>query len=484
MLFKTQLAMLFGALFLVLACFPDDAATLSSPMMPGEESQNSRLVAFDGHSAVANTAPPVDMPRAWETPSLDWHSIDYNPPTLTPEDMAEPWTPPHPKTLYMPSHHTPALEEFIQDSNDIAKVKLLGVEDHVIDLGGTKGYTIQMALKFEVLEWLKGGNGNSPIWGLVGMEGVKSPTIEEARWKADYHQKRRRTDWDDRNAVVFFMPYDTGIPDHYDFGWLSIEPSFHPWIRWLPATSSWAVSGESGGQKFLWEYPSTAFPGQSDSSGASGASDAGIVSLNELRRMVGLTESEIKKRERSVLGYAVVNSSPPPSIGLEYFAANSHTSPQGNWIELIWSGDPVGSGVTGYRILRRAQADSSFIQLHDAPANGPPIYEDGDVKPETKYIYRLRAYNADGDIADARVAITTVAELEPLDAPSAPTSTPPAPSAATATSTPTATATATPTPATAPSDGDAPNAPTPTPTPTATPTATPEPPPPGGVSGQ
>jgi len=34
---------------------------------------------------------------------------------------------------------------------------------------------------------------------------------------------------------------------------------------------------------------------------------------------------------------------------------------------------------------------------------------------ETKYIYRLRAYNVEGDIADARVAITTVAEIELLE---------------------------------------------------------------------
>ena len=128
--------------------------------------------------------------------------------------------------------------------------------------------------------------------------------------------------------------------------------------------------------------------------------------------------------------------------------------------------------MTGYRILRRAQADSSFIQLADVVADGINTHYDDtlNIKPETKYIYRLRAYNADGDIADARVAITTVAELEPLHGPAAPTATP--------------TATATPAPAAAPSDGGAPPAPTPTPTATATPTATPEPPPPGGVTGQ
>ena len=86
-------------------------------------------------------------------------------------------------------------------------------------------------------------------------------------------------------------------------------------------------------------------------------------------------------------------------------------------VELYWDRIHDADNVLGHRILRRKQSDSAFIELADMPVDGDTFYEDmQDIQPETNYIYHLRAYGENGDIANARIAITTVAALEPLDA--------------------------------------------------------------------
>ena len=110
-------------------------------------------------------------------------------------------------------------------------------------------------------------------------------------------------------------------------------------------------------------------------------------------------------------GFMVVDESLPSETGIDHLSARTRP----NWIELIWQMSFNAPDVTGYRILRRKQTDSEFIELADIPITEEGYYRDmRDIQPETKYIYRLRAYGASGDIADARIAITTVADLEPL----------------------------------------------------------------------
>ena len=412
-------------------------------------------------------------------------------------DMSKPWSPSVNSEGYAMLSSLPHIDErtpeiMMQWSGAIARVRLLEVEEKVhhpsTDLTD-KPYSVGMVFKFRVLEWIRGGNNEVITRGEIGIELADGDTEEEARWKAKYYFDARDSQFDNRDAILMFQDVPPDKDNVYSIGCLCVNDSFSPWARWLPLASPSEVSGSNEEQRFLWRtYINPYRP-----SGVAGQSEENTISLNVLRRLAGLSEKDLDERSRSVLGYAVVNESPPAEMDLDHFAAISRTHGSDNWIDLAWANlGTADSGVEGYRILRRKQSDGNFIELANVSANSlTGHYEDGrDIQPETKYIYRLRAYGKDGGIADARVAITTVAALESLDAPTAspttiPTATPTLAPAATATQTaaPTAIpeATATPTP-----DILASNTPTPTATATIEPTltATPEPPPSGGVTGQ
>ena len=398
-------------------------------------------------------------------------------------DMSEPWTPP----VSMVQVHEPSdsrsPEEMTLLSGGIARVRMLDVEEVALHPGlNGNAYSVRMVFKFRVLEWLKGGNGEETILGGVGLD-AHGDTLEEAHWKAAYFFDNRDAQFDDKEAILMFQDVPLGEDNTYSIGCLCFGNAGSPWARWLPLASSSEVSGANEGQSFTWRtwfnpYSSSDAAGQSDES-----TIESIISLSVLRRLSALSDEALEKRSRSMMGHAAVNESTPEEMDINYFAAFSDTWGADNWITLLWEnlGNP-DSGIEGYRILRRKQSDANFVELADIPIDSltnidePPYEDRRDIQPETKYIYRLRAYGANGDIADARVAITTVAALEPLDAgtatpPAVPTATPTLAPAATATQTSTATATATPEP-------------TPTYTPEPTPTATYEPPPPGGVIGQ
>ena len=405
-------------------------------------------------------------------------------------DMSEPWEPPVSLVQAHQPDDTRSPEEMTLLSGAIARVRMLDVEEVALHPGFSgSAYSIQMVFKFKVLEWLKGGNGEEIILGAVALE-ANGNTLEESRWKAAYYFDNRDTQFDDKEAILMFQDVSIGGDNLYSIGCLCFGNAGSPWARWLPLASSSEVSGSSGGQRFLWRTWFNPYS-ISDIAGQSGES---TISLKMLRQLSALSHEALEKRTRSVMGYAVVNELVPEEMDINYFAALSDTRGTDNWITLLWDnlGDP-DSGVEGYRILRRKQSDANFIELADISLDTlrgltAPYEDRRDIQPETKYIYRLRAYGANGGIADARVAITTVAALEPLDAPTAtpttvPTATPTLAPAATATQTATPTAiseaTATPTPDTLASD-------TPTATATIEPTltATPEPPPSGGVTGQ
>ncbi len=389
-------------------------------------------------------------------------------------DMSEPWAPPVSLVQVHQPSDSRSPEEMTLLSGDIARVRLLDVEEMTLHPGlSGSAYSVKMIFKFRVLEWLKGGNDEESILGAVALD-ANGNTLEEARWKAAYFFDNRDARFDDREAILMFQDVPIGEDNAYSIGCLCFGNAGSPWARWLPLASSSEVSGSSEGRSFMWR---TWFNPYS-SSDAAGQSDESTISLNTLRRLSALSDEALEKRTRSVTGYMVVNELVPEEMDINYFAAISDTWGADNWITLIWEnlGNP-DSGIEGYRILRRKQSDANFIELANFPIDtlsylDDPYQDRRDIQSETKYIYRLRAYGANGDIADARVAITTVAALEPLDAGTAtptavPTATPTLAPAATATQTPTATATA-----------------TLEPMPTHTPTATYEPPPPGGVIGQ
>ena len=332
-----------------------------------------------------------------------------------------------------------------------------------------------MRHEFEVLEYLKGSGGNK-IRGVVSLpEGHKvSSSEQEARSKLTYYMNIRNTQWDGKEAIVFLSEIENAPIDHYSLGqFLSdyhlesyLPSTYGGWYPAIPAQGGASGAGESQSGFLLREQEDVSLgdwlayddPDYSVLSAATVSGQSGDVtlSLEEIKTLVGMTEAKLQERELSLYGLMIVVESPDtaisPSTHIEILAASS--KPGG--ILLIWQTSLTESEIEGYRILRRKQTDSKFIELADVRWNGTLdyYYEDiQDIQPETKYIYRLRAYGASGDIADARIAITTVAALEPL-------------SGAVDTHTPTA----------------SPTPPQPTATPTPAPTLTPTPPT-GGVSG-
>lgn len=332
--------------------------------------------------------------------------------------------------------HTPPLEEMILDAGAVARVRFVEAEARTWERERTSDpYVAYMALKFEVLEYLKGGAGLDTIWGGLGLEGVEGATEQEALDKARRYLTERDTRWDDREAIIIFQQSPGNRDDLYSLGWVGGRSAENPWRRWLPAAAiNSGASGTSGEPEFLWDDTRR-------SSGASGTSE-GTVTLTELKGLTGLSDIALEKRIAGTYGFPVIMVEDiPAETGIYLLSARSYP----NRINLEWSA--LGSdatGITGYRILRRKQSDAEFVQLADILADDVhPKYEDTrDIEPETKYIYRIRAYAAAGDVGDAEVSITSVAGLEPLRSPSVT----PTPSA-----TPKATPTAAATPAVAPS---------------------------------
>ena len=293
----------------------------------------------------------------------------------------------------------------------IARVRLLGVEEVIKSPGENKAYGAYMSFKFEALEYLKGGYGHSPIWANVALEQAEGDTEEEARWKAKYYFERRNALDDDMDAIVFMWDNDLQRrQDHFGLGRFSPESSESYSLgahgNWLPSMSAIEAAGASDEDEFFLEYTRS---GASDAS--RGSINAATVSMAHLRRLASLSDAALEMRINSLSGFMVVDESLPVETGIDHLSARNRP----NWIELIWQTSFNAPDVAGHRILRRKQTDSEFIELADIPITEEGYYRDmRDIQPETKYIYRLRAYGASGDIADARIAITTVAALEPL----------------------------------------------------------------------
>ena len=332
------------------------------------------------------------------------------------------------------------IAELIGLSDAVARVRLTeiteGVEESPLyqDWEGRPSPYIGVAVfEFEVIEWLKGGDGSASVSGVaVISNGLSS---HEAGANAKRYWENRDKRWDNREAIVFMDNARESVPsaqrpDHYYLGFQTwtgeASYSLDSERSWLPLARNAQAAGASGELEFLLEDPA----GRVSGAAGSAQSEAKTLTLTNLKRMLGLSARELQKRVDSQVGYLETRSTIPPETGLDSFFAATRVN---EGISLIWDLSGSAPDVTGYRILRRKQTDSEFIELANIPITEEGYYQDmRDIQPETKYIYRLRAYGASGDIADARIAITTVAALEPL-------------SGAVATAKPTATATHTPT---------------------------------------
>ena len=337
-------------------------------------------------------------------------------------DMSQPWTPPPP-----PHRHTPplvpySLEDSILEASVVARVRLLSVEEEIRPASGDE-YGAYMKFKFEVLEYLKGGYGLNPIWGYVYLDQAEGDTEEEARWKAKYFWERRNSQWDDREAIVLMWDNDKqDRKDHFGLGVFSPYRGENYRLigrkKWLPAASAREISGASDERTFLLDYPRSGIAGDS-------SDGVELVSLAELRQIAALPYAKLHRRVRAQKEdrhTAITPEGLSLATGMHRLSATSVLDrAKRSWdpiVRLRWNRADNAPNVLGHRILRRKQSDSEFTELADIPVDAAPFYEDAhDIQPETKYIYHLRAYGENGDLADARITITTVAALDPLPTP-------------------------------------------------------------------
>ena len=113
---------------------------------------------------------------------------------------------------------------------------------------------------------------------------------------------------------------------------------------------------------------------------------------------------------------AVVQVIPPAPTGLSAEAT-------ADGVALSWD-DPGDSSITGYQILRRLRdtdAPGVFAVLNEDTGDASTSFVDRAVTPGTRYIYRVKARNADGLSAQSSYARATAAELAVPGAPQPPT---------------------------------------------------------------
>ena len=101
--------------------------------------------------------------------------------------------------------------------------------------------------------------------------------------------------------------------------------------------------------------------------------------------------------------------SPPATPARPTVASVAHSS-----VSITWT-DPRDSSITGYQVLRRIPAihgPGEFVVIEEDTDSSETSYEDTDVEPETKYVYRVKARNAHGlSGSSGFVKATTPAEL-------------------------------------------------------------------------
>ena len=98
----------------------------------------------------------------------------------------------------------------------------------------------------------------------------------------------------------------------------------------------------------------------------------------------------------------VQNDPPPAPTGLTA-ARVGHSV-----LALTWD-DPQDANITGYRVLRGAEADNLSVINSDTGSNATE-YEDDTVAPETTYHYAVMALSADGDGAQSTALSATTTE--------------------------------------------------------------------------
>ena len=102
--------------------------------------------------------------------------------------------------------------------------------------------------------------------------------------------------------------------------------------------------------------------------------------------------------ERSSWANALTPAVPPPPTLTPAQPTGLTADPAHDQVGLDWD-DPDDSAITGYRILRRLPAEDlpgEFAVLLEHTGSTLTSYLDTTVKPQTSYVYRVKAINAHG----------------------------------------------------------------------------------------
>ena len=390
----------------------------------------------DVSDATATAVPPATalaLDDATATPA----PTTAQPPLVVNETpvSATAWTPPI--LMGAVPFFRDSAEYLVLNSEVVARARLREVEERIITFGsdeyermehiyhinptGDRVYVPLMAFEFEVTEYLKGGNGNSTIWGLVELHAADGNSEQEAREAYSYYVNHRDKRWDDREAIVFLSDeiiYEKIPARHHYLGIFWSNPLVEDYFfdgrgMWFPKVSSNdGVAGATSKQEFWFNDPDES----KDPGGTSAGMGENVIGLSDIKRLIAMSDSDLDKRDKSKSGVMYAASDLPEATNLEHFLAISEIGK----VIVTWGISGANPDVIGYRILRRKASDREFIELANMLVDGADHYEDAyDIQPDTEYIYLLRAYGEDGDIADARVVVATVAALDPLDAPTA-----------------------------------------------------------------
>ena len=347
------------------------------------------VVAQVGCGSFARELAPTPLPSATPLPA---------PPALAP--TLAPIAPPTPIILAHapPPPHPIILEKAILDMDAIARVRLIGVTDDIaiekgsrdLTLGNQPGpYVGVVEFRFEVLEWLKGGDGSDAA---VGVHIVANGRTEhEALADGARHSGRRDKRWDDREAIVFMNNSHKDVPSTQESGWYLIgyrtwrgydSFSFNALRTWLPLADASQASSASGEPEFLLQDPDGAsaphIPVVRD---ADGKVVAETLTLTKLRQLLGLSTENLDERTLRQEALGVTNTSVSPETNISELHAVTYV---GEGTLILWKVSGANPDVIGYRLLRRKGSAPVFIELADVPVDSDPGYEDThDIQPGT-----------------------------------------------------------------------------------------------------
>ena len=356
--------------------------------------------------------------------------------TPTPPAATIEWIPPTRTAIPAPGAPMPKIRYSVEDNIRmlralVARVRLIEVEELILevkrelywqptDLTDDTIYVAYLRYNFEVLEYLRGGEGESKVWAMASLEHGAQSSEAEARSVFAYYAQRRDTSWDDSEAIVVLGEGNAAYPDnHYRIRGINaalIEAySLAEAGGWYPLASGGAA-GSGGEKRFLVKDPE-------DYGGVSAASELpwATMSLSDIRYLASLSDEELDKRAEARAKGNVSER----IVAQELTATGKEKS-----VVLRWEGADSRMHADAYTILRRDEGVSDFVEIGQIPTveGGDGVYEYEDtstVEAGFEYTYMVRAvisafFNWRHAGTDAQVSFTAPAAtptLTPTPAP-------------------------------------------------------------------